>query len=260
MYKLISIAISHYNEKARWALDYYSQAYTELGYMPLLHMPMVAWATRGASDAGHDRVSSRYSTPVLVCPDGTRICDSSRILRYLDRTHRGARNSLYAAPDCEKLEKYLHDGLGAHSRRVAYFYLLDDNELMGRVADANVGPWQAGLFKSLLPFGRGFLKRSLKVTKKGTHRSRNHVLYAFDCITDLLDDGRPYIFGEVFSAADLSFACMAAPSLLVSHAEGYGAHFPTLEEVGAQARDFALELRGTPAGKHAMRMFREQRA
>ncbi len=259
MYKLISIAISHYNEKARWGLDYFAQRYHEAGYMPVLHMPAVAWATRGASDAREDRVSTRFSTPVLICPDGERICDSTRILRYLDLTHRGERASLYASPDCDKLEAYLQSDLGAHSRRLAYFYLLDDTDLMRQAARENVGKVQAQLFRAMLPLGRGLLKKSLKVNEKHALRSRDKVLDTFDCINEMLSDNRPFLLGDRFSAADLSFACMAAPSLLVTRVEGYGAHLPSPEEAGGLAYAFAQQLRASPAGAHAMRMFREQR-
>jgi glutathione S-transferase len=231
MYKLITIAISHYNEKARWGLDRFSLAYTESGYMPLLHFAPVAWATRGGADATQDRVSSRFSTPVLIRPEGEPICDSSRILRYLDEGHRGERPSLYSNPECEEFERDLHDGLGAHSRRLAYFYLLGDRKLVAGLARNNVGWLQTGLFRALMPAGSVALKRSLKIDKARAARSRDKILQSFDRINELLGDGRPYLLGDTFSAVDLSFACMAAPSLLVSHEEGYGAHLPGLDEV-----------------------------
>ena len=43
---LITICFSHFNEKARWALDRFGVAYRESGYLPLLHMPFALWASR----------------------------------------------------------------------------------------------------------------------------------------------------------------------------------------------------------------------
>lgn len=260
MYKLITIAISHYNEKARWGLDRFSLAHTESGYMPLLHFLPVAWATRGGSDAKQDRVSSRFSTPVLIRPEGEPICDSSRILRYLDASYRGDRPSLYSSPACEELERDLHDGLGAHSRRLAYFYLLGDSKLVAGLARKNVGRLQTGLFRALMPVGSVALKRSLKIDEERAARSRVKVLESFDRVGAMLGDSRPYLLGDTFSAVDISFACMAAPSLLVSHEEGYGAHLPGIDEVPTAAREFSLALRTSPAGMHAMRMFRDERS
>jgi glutathione S-transferase len=260
MYKLISIAISHYNEKARWGLDRFAVPYQESGYMPLFHMLPVAWATRSGSDAGQDRVSSRFSTPVLIRPEGEPICDSSRILRYLDARYRGDRTSLYAGPKSEELEAHLHDSLGAHSRRLAYFYLLDDPKLTATLARNNVGRLQTELFRVMLPLGRRALKRSLKIDPERAARSRDKVLESFARIDEVLSDSRPYLGGDVFSALDISFACMAVPSLLVTQGEGYGAHLPSADEVGGAARDFAMDLRASPAGRHALRMFREERS
>jgi glutathione S-transferase len=259
VYKLITIAFSHYNEKARWGLDRFAQPYEESGYMPFLHIPAVAWATRGAASAGQDKVSTRFSTPVLICEDGERICDSSRILRYLDERHRGEAPSLYAPPECEEIERELHDTLGSHSRRLAYFYMIDDNALMHEIADRNVGKLQAGVFKLVFPVGRAWMKKGLRIDAKRAQRSKDKVLESFERIGKMLEDGRPYLCGEHFSAADLSFACMAVPSLLVNENEGFGASFPALDEVAPEARQFAEELRATPAGAHAMRMFADER-
>jgi glutathione S-transferase len=259
MYKLVTIVFSHYNEKARWGLDRFNQPFEESGYMPFLHMPPVAWATRGASDAGQDNVSTRFSTPVLICEDGQRICDSSRILRYLDERHRGDAPSLYAPAEVEEVERDLHDTLGAHSRRLAYYYLLDDKALMHEVAEKNVGRLQSGIFKMVFPLGRASLKKSLRIDAKRAQRSKDKVLESFERMSQKLEDGRPYLCGDRFSAADLSFACMAVPSLLVSQEEGFGAYLPAMDRVGGEARDFAAQLRATPAGAHAMRMFADER-
>jgi len=259
VYKLVTIIFSHYNEKARWGLDYFAQAYQEDGYMPFLHAPAVALATRGSSDASGDRVSTRLSTPVMVCPDGERICDSSRILHYLDERH-GREVSLYESPEAEALEKEWHDGLGAHSRRLAYYYMLDDTRLMRRVAHQNVGLRQALLFRAAFPLGRALLKRSLGIDERRAQRSKDMVLEAFAGASSRLADGRPYFCGDHFSAADLSFACMAVPSLLITKEEGFGAYFPPMNEAPTPAQRLAQQLRDTPAGRHALRMFAEHRA
>ncbi len=71
--------------------------------------------------------------------------------------------------------------------------------------------------------------------------------------------GKRFLAADRFTAADLALSCMLAPVLLVSHAEGYGAVLPSLDTAHPEAAAFAKELRKTPAGEHAMRMFREER-
>lgn len=259
MYKLITIPFSHYNDKARWGLERFSQPYQESGYMPVFHMAPVAWATRGVGSARQDGVSTRFSTPVLIADDGTRVCDSSAILRYLDDRHKGGAESLYASPDCQELEASFHDVLGAHSRRLAYYYLLDDNAVMTNLALENVSRAQARAFMVAFPLVRRWMKKAMRVDQKRASRSRDKVLEAFSLVSDMLQDGRPYLMGERFSTVDLSFACMAAPSLLVQRSEGYGGFLPSLKSVHIDAACLARELRATPAGMHAMRMFAQER-
>lgn len=258
MYQLLSIPFSHYVEKVRWGLDYFSQEFRESAYMPLLHFPALYWATRNASDAHHDSVSSRYSTPVLISQDGTRICDSARILRYLDNTHQGQRESLYL-PKAEEMEDELHTSLGPHTRRLAYYFFLDNTALMSKMAKNNVGITQQWVFRASLPLGRVVMKKRFRINDTGAEKSRAKILTCFDRYNDILSDDRPYLCGDRFSIADLSFACMAAPSLLISRSDGYGAYMPESVDCPAEARTFAVQLRDSPAGQHALKMFREHR-
>ncbi len=70
------IEVSHYNEKARWALDYKGLEYELRTPMPGLHRFTAMALTR----AGHDRL------PVLGL-DGRRIGDSTAIIAALEESH-----------------------------------------------------------------------------------------------------------------------------------------------------------------------------
>jgi glutathione S-transferase len=72
-------------------------------------------------------------------------------------------------------------------------------------------------------------------------------------------EGKRYLVGDRFTAADLAFACMAAPILLPRPEEGYGAVLPPLEETPPAFAEVAREMRETPAGRFALRMFRQER-
>ena len=65
--------------------------------------------------------------------------------------------------------------------------------------------------------------------------------------------------GNVFTIADLSFACMAAPVLLPSPVEGYGAVLPLSQQVHQRFSVLVNEWRDSVAGKFALRLFRENR-
>jgi glutathione S-transferase len=256
--RLITIAFSHYNEFARWALDRSGVAYREEGYMPLLHFAPVALAVRGAGDAQADAQSTRFSTPVLVCDDGRRICDSRRIARHVDEQYRGSGPGLYQLDEAAGLEERFHKALGPHTRRLAYFHLLPRPDLVRRIAQENVGPLQNALFRALRPLGTPLLRRSLRVTRPAAERSVERIRHEFDVADELLAK-RPYLAGEQFSAADMSFASMAAPALWIQRDEGYGAWLPSLAQLPAPGAELARELRASRAGQHVLRMFRDER-
>jgi glutathione S-transferase len=58
-FRLITIPISHYSEKARWAMDYLKIPFQEVAHMPPFH--------RGAT-----KKYQGTSVPVLVTDDGDR--------------------------------------------------------------------------------------------------------------------------------------------------------------------------------------------
>ena len=251
--------MSHYNEKARWALDRLGVQYREQPYMPLIHTVPVAWAVRQSSDAAADHMSTRFSTPVLVTDDRVAICDSSRILRWASANHAGPCSDLYPTAACDTLEARFSHGLGGHARRLAYYWALGDSRTVRALARANVGTAQALLFAALLPVGRSFLKRVLSIDAAHAALSRRIVLEEVAFASESLR-GKRFLAEDRFTAADLALACMLAPVLLVSQAEGYGAVLPSMDLAHPDARAFAQELRNTRAGKHAMRMFREERS
>lgn len=72
----------------------------------------------------------------------------------------------------------------------------------------------------------------------------------------LLGDGRPFLVGDRFTAADLSLASMMAPFLLPPE---YGVRLPHPDRVSPAMRATVDEMRGTLAGQHALRMYRLQR-
>jgi glutathione S-transferase len=100
------------------------------------------------------------------------------------------------------------------------------------------------------------IDRYLDVTPATAARSEAAVRTTFDAVAARLSDGRPYLCGERFSAADLTFASLAAPMLMPPE---YGVPLPQPEELPAPMAATVSELREHPAGAHALKMFREER-
>jgi glutathione S-transferase len=255
MYELTSIAFSHYVEKARWALDRFAVPYRDHRYLPLFHFPAV-YRLHGGRAGRADKVSSRLSTPVLRVPSGALLCDSAEIVRHVSDQFAAPGQELYPTPEVAVLERHLHDELGPHTRRCAYGVLFDNPTVLREFVRRNVGRLQAGAFNAALPLVIKTMRAALAVSDEQVSRSIDKVRREMAAISERLADGRQYLVGERFSAADLTFACMAAPTLFPPE---YSAWLPAPEGLPLPARSLCAELRATPAGAHALRMFSEER-
>lgn len=253
----VTISFSHYCEKARWGLDLVGAPYRERGHLPLFHFLPVAVATRGSKDRASDSVSTPYSTPVLITEQGRRICDSTRILQYLSATHN---LSLYEPSEALDLDAYYSEKLGPHTRRFGYHHLLDDVPLLRKFFWSLDNKPQAAGALLLRPLYTRAMRRALRIDEDSAERSRQKILEVAATVEKRLGDGREYLCGESFSAADLSFSALLAPCLLLSKEEGYGSAFPSLEETSGPLADFASDMRSRRAGQFALEMYRKHRS
>lgn len=258
--QLVTIAFSHYNEKARWGLDRFGVPYREVRCMPLLHFPAVMWATR-LRGGRSDRNSTRWSTPVLVTDDRERLCDSSTIVRWASDRFGTPETTLYPAEHrsaIEQLEQRLSDRVGPHTRRFAYYHVLRSPGMLAGIARDNVGRLQAAAFTAGIPLARMALRRALGIERERAEASLARIREEVAALDEQLGD-RPWLVGEGFTAADLSAASLLAPVLLVSRAEGYGAVLPELSAFPPEVAALVSELRQTRIGRHCLRMFAEER-
>jgi len=244
--RLITIPMSHYCEKARWALDHADVDYAEDAHLQVFHYR----ATR-TLDAGD-------FVPVLVDGDHV-IADSTAILSYLD-ARLSERRKLYPAAlrtEIESLEEDFDETLGVETRRWVYFHWMGQpaREVL-QIATQGTPRWQQRVAPVLFPMLRVFLRKHLQVSGETVAQGLGVVTDRFDRVAERLRDGRPFLCGDQFTAADLSFACMAAPVLLPRE---YGIRLPTLEQTPPAARADVERFCAHPAGQFALRLFREER-
>jgi len=97
----------------------------------------------------------------------------------------------------------------------------------------------------------------LDVTPATGLRAEPEVRAVFDAVGEHLSDGRHYLCGDEFTAADLTFSALAAPMLMPT---GYGVQLPQPDELPPYTAEVVRELRAHPAGRHALRMFDTERS
>ncbi len=242
---LITVRLSHYCEKARWALDRLAVPYREDAHAPPMHR---IFTTRNHGG----------TVPVLVHGDLV-LTDSTDILVHADRMYGG--DALYPRDatlrrEVEALEERFDAELGPHARRWAYHILLADPKGLRAVWSQGVPALEARLLKVLMPLALRLVRRAYRITPESAQRSHERFRRVFDEVDERLADGRRFLVGNRFTAADLTFASLAAP---VVFPPGYRAAHPALEQAPAEMREEASRLRALPSGQFVMRMFAEER-
>ena len=183
--ELVTITFSHYCEKARWALDRFAVPYRERAFMPLLHFPAVIRRSFGGRA---DANSTRFSTPLFTTNRGEVLTDSCAITAWVDAGY--ARGALHPNDEARRLEHEFGETLGPHARRLVYFHLLRERELLERIAVENVGPAQAAAFKAIRPLVTFAITRALSVSADRAARSEQRVQEVADAVAMRLKDGR----------------------------------------------------------------------
>jgi glutathione S-transferase len=205
------------------------------------------------------RAGGGRTAPVLVTDRGV-YPDSTDILQFLDSQHGDDRRLYPDDPDLrrevEELEELFDTKLGPHTRRAAYFYLLPEKEILLSVVLYRSSGFDRFVFKGLLPLIRFLMRRGMRITPESTVRSIDRVREVFDTVGQRLADGRRYLVGDSFTAADLTFAALASPVLMP---RGYGAPLPSLAELPEPVLPLVEEMRATEAGAFAQRLYRDER-
>jgi glutathione S-transferase len=242
--RLLTIPISHYCEKARWALERAGIEYVEEPHLQLIHRFYAVKAGGGRK------------VPVLVTDDGT-IGESSLIIRWVDARLPPDRRLVPedGREETDAIERRLDAGLGVEGRRWMYSVLMR-TDLPRRVGLGPLPRWERGLAPVALPALRLYLKAFMDAEPAKAASALAAVDQAFDWIEVLLADGRPYLLGERFSSADLAFAALSAAVLLP---ERYGVELPGPADLPAGPRAAVERLRQRPAGRFAARLVAEER-
>ena len=200
---------------------------------------------------GRSRSSSRA--------DGEVLRHSAAIVAWCDRRHDPAERLLPAGPagvEAARWQARLDDGLGPDARLWMYESTLPVLPAMAPYVLDGTPRWE----HLALRFGRRalepFIRRYLGVSPESAAAAMVRVEATFDAIAAQLADGRPYLCGERFTAADLTFAALAAAVLVPA---GYGSALPPLDELPPAMADEVRRLRAHPAGAFALRLYADER-
>jgi glutathione S-transferase len=194
------LEISHFNEKARWALDYKGIPHERRSVFPGMQ-ELRARTLRGGT-----------STLPVIEIDGKRIGDSSRIIEQLES--RWPDPPLYPSDPGQKaraleLEDFFDEQCAHELRRVVFNELLQHPELMAEAtgADRRRG---ASVLNRAFPIVNRAVRTKYKIDAETTARARETVLAAIDRLESELQPSG-YLVGDSFSVADLTAAAILYP-------------------------------------------------
>ena len=243
MLRLVTIPISHYCEKARWALERAGLPYREERHVQGIHR----LAAR--------RAGGGVTVPVLVTPDGV-LAESGEILDWVDRRSPPELRLFPAEPgaraEVERMCRRFDDELGPRGRRLMYVHMLAQPALMLRFNNAGVPRWEDRAMRLGWPLAVRYARRQLGIRSGVEPGDEAAVWREFDFAAELLADGRPYLCGDRFGAADLTFAALSAAVVVPPT---YGVALPQPDVLPPHTAALVQRAREHPAGRFALALF-----
>jgi len=234
--------ISHFNEKARWALDWKGIAHVRRA-LSLGYLPRALWAT------------GRGTLPILFL-EGQAIGDSTRIIEALEDFQPDP--PLYPRQESERrraleLEDFFDEELG-HPVRTAVLgrkFATDPDFIVGTLSTGMGKGAERAMRVAFRAFGP-FYKMRHKIDATSIEAAPRQVAAGLDRIAAELQPSG-YLVGDRFSVADLTAAALLAP--LVA---------PNPEMRPPEPMPNALEMliekwRAEPVGTWVLEMYRRHR-
>jgi glutathione S-transferase len=195
------LKVSHFNEKARWALDYKGVPHVRRAAIP------------GRHEAIAKRLAGTSTFPVLVL-DGKAIGDSTQIIEALERQHPDP--PLYPADPVARrralaIEDFFDEELGPHSRLLVISRILPDPTLF-------LGTFAPGLprhrrirARLMFPLIRRRVVNGFGIDDASIELAWAKARAAGERFrAELQPSG--YLVGDRFTVADLTAAALVAPA------------------------------------------------
>lgn len=192
---------SHFNEKARWALDWKRLAHRRVSYLPGPHVLLVR------------RLSGQTAVPILDIGD-ERIVGSARILDALEQ--RYPEPPLYPADADERrralqIQQQFDTEIGPAVRTAIFSVMIDEPAFVaGLFARTKPAPVRA-LYRAMLPMAKRMMAADFRLGE------REHVSRCFETARRALDlvaketEATGQLVGDRFCVADLAAAALLAP-------------------------------------------------
>ena len=161
---------SHFNEKARWALDFKRVPHIRHSMIPGFHVATVK------------RMTGKTHVPVLKL-NGTAVSDSSRIIEALE--HAYPDPALYPADPAERrraleLEDYFDEELGPYIRRWIFHVILPYPKFVRAAFVSHASAAAQLAQRAMSPLIGVIMRRQMDISPATAEIARNKTMAAMD--------------------------------------------------------------------------------
>jgi len=197
--RLVTFGISHFCEKARWALDWHGIDYEEISWPPGVHQILAK------------RCGAKETTLPILLDGETVIQGSGAIIDWADnQTQDSTRRLTYL--DARAIEQRADEAIGYHVRRLAYAEMLPQFPHLAKPAlFCNTSRTHRLIGDMMWPVTRRIMIRMYDITPEAAPESRATLEVELNWLDDKLKDGRAYLASDGFSRADVTVASLLAP-------------------------------------------------
>jgi glutathione S-transferase len=242
--ELLQFAHSHYNEKARWALDWKRIPHRRTTLLPGPHQARVR------------RLTGRTQVPVLVV-DGAVVAGSARILEELER--RWPEPPLYPRDPAQRaraleIERWFDAEVGPKVRQALFSVLLEEGGYLCSLFSEDHALPARLLYRAGFPVARRLISRAYRLSDAAVVQAA--FAGAFEGLDFVAKQAGPsgYLVGDSFSVADLAAAALLAPAC---NPPGCAMTLP--EPQPARLRGFLARFAAHPGTAWVLRSYREER-
>lgn len=239
MLRLTTFLISHFSEKARWALDSAGIAYDERRLLPGLHVLV----TR--------RIAERSSVPILQ-HDRCVIQGSSAIIDYVIEAFGASHLVPHgSAAEARELEALADHAFGVGVQRIGYSTLLSRRKLVIDLWALRGPAWAKPLYAVLYPVMAPAITRMYGINPAAIARAKIRFREAVARFDHVLG-AQPYLGGDTPSRVDLTVAALLSPCVAPPE---HVVEWPIVPELAA----FLAEFDQSKTFQHVRLMYREHR-
>lgn len=235
---------SHYNEKARWALDFKGIPYQAKFLLPGPHAPVMMSKT------------GKTNTPVL-CLDGKYESGSHHILTVLEQKYPTPAlfpNETSANNRCLEIIDYFDKVVGWKTRLAYFSVALQEPDFVCKTFSSTKPKWSQQLYRLSFPVLKIAIAKANGVTDAETIQKSFLICQEALDFVDREITPSGYLVGDQFTAADLTAASLL--SILVN------VPYPSMawiEPIPKSMMDFLDRWRAHPTVNWVLQIYQKHR-